>query len=88
MSVAEKFKTEGDGEGTGGGYIKSAELDQGMALEVVSMEVFTPDNPQYGVSNKYGPGGVLEKENWFVTKGLLEEGQSFRYKFTIPYLFR
>lgn len=78
--VASEFKTEGTGGLT---YIKGAEFDSGMNVEVVSMTKFTPENPDYGVKNTYGPGGVVTKEHWFVKNGVLKEGESFKYTFKI-----
>ncbi len=63
-------------------FIKGADFDgEGLALEFVKMDVFTPTDPQYGVSNSYGPGAKLVKENYFVKNGKLKEGESFKYTF-------
>jgi len=63
-------------------FIKGADFDgEGLNLEFVKMEVFTPTDAQYGVKNTYGMGGKLEKENYFVKNKKLEEGQSFKYYF-------
>lgn len=63
-------------------FIKGAEFDgEGLRLEVVKMEKFTPADSQYGVKNQYGAGGVIAKKNYFVDKGILNEGESFRYSF-------
>lgn len=78
--VASEFKTESTGGLT---YIKGSEFDSGMNVEVVSMTKFTPENPDYGVKNTYGPGGVVTKEHWFVKNSVLKEGESFKYTFKI-----
>lgn len=83
MSVADKFKVEKEESGSTTSFLKSKDMDNGIALTVVSMDVFTPENAEYGITNTYGPGGVLKKENWFISKGLLKEGQSFRYTFKV-----
>lgn len=63
-------------------FIKGAEFDgEGLQLEFLKMEKFTPADAQYGVKNQYGAGGVITKPNYFVSKGLLNEGESFRYYF-------
>ncbi len=64
-------------------FIKGADFDSGLEVEVVGMEKFTPSNAEYGVKNTYGAGGVVIKENWFVKQGLLKEGESFKYKFKV-----
>jgi len=81
--VASEFRTEGDAPATGGTFLKGIEFDNGLTLTVVGMEKFTPANPEYGVKNNYGPGGVVTKENWFVKKGILKEGESFKYRFIV-----
>lgn len=69
---------------TGGSFIGAEEFDgDGLVLEVVGMEKITPNNPKFGVKNEYGAGGVVTKENWFIEKGLLDEGQTFSYKFKV-----
>ena len=75
----------GDFKSTGGSssFIKGADFDNGMNVEVVSMAKFTPSNPDYGIKNTYGAGGVVTKENWFVKQGILKEGESFKYTFII-----
>lgn len=78
--VASQYKTES----SGGSFLKGVDFDgNGLTLEVISMDVFTPENPKYGVSNSYGAGGVVTKENWFVSKGILKEGESFKYRFIL-----
>lgn len=63
-------------------FIKGAEFDgEGLTLEVVSMEKFTPSEAKYGVVNEYGPGGIVTKANYFVKNGLLKEGETFKYTF-------
>jgi hypothetical protein len=67
-------------------FIKGTEFDgQGLTLEVVGMEKYKPelgaDGKDYGVKNTYGAGGVLTKEHYLVSKKILEEGQTFKYKF-------
>jgi hypothetical protein len=63
-------------------YLKGIEFDsEGLELEVVRMEKFTPEDSKYGVKNTYGAGGVVEKEHWFIKNGILKEGESFRYVF-------
>jgi len=78
VGVASGYKTEG-----GTNFIKGADFDSGMTVEVVGMTKFTPSDPKYGVKNQYGAGGVLTKENWFIKQGLLEEGDSFKYTFKV-----
>ena len=75
----------GDFKSTGGSssFIKGADFDNGMNVEVVSMAKFTPSNPDYGIKNTYGAGGVVTKENWFVKQGILKEGESFKYTFIV-----
>lgn len=64
-------------------FLRGADFDgDGQILTVVGVEKFKPENPKYGVKNTYGAGGVLEKKHWFIDKGLLEEGESFKYRFT------
>lgn len=75
--VANEYKTEQ----ADSSFIKGADFDAGLTLEVFGMEKFTPSDPKYGVKNVYGPGGVVTKENWFVKKGILKEGESFKYRF-------
>ena len=64
-------------------FIKGIEFatEKGLELEVVGMEVITPDDVKYGVSHTYGAGGVITKENWLVKSGICKEGQSLRYNF-------
>lgn len=78
--VADDFVGESSG---GSSFLKGADFDGGLEVEVVGMEKFTPSDPKYGVKNTYGAGGVVTKENWFVKKGILEEGQSFKYSFVV-----
>lgn len=82
MGITQQYG--GGGESTGSSkFLKGASFDgEGQKLVVVGMEKFTPEDPKYGVKNEYGAGGVVTKENWFVKEGILEEGQSFKYKFT------
>lgn len=73
-----------DGE-TGGvsRFMKGADFDgEGQKVVVVGIESFMPADAQYGIKNIYGVGGVVAKANWFIKEGILEEGQSFKYKFT------
>ncbi len=79
QGVANEFKSEAPASN----FIKGTDFDAGLQLEVVGMDKFTPENPDFGVKHQYGAGGVVTKENWFVSKGILEEGQSFRYKFIV-----
>lgn len=63
-------------------FIKGVEFDgEGLRLEFVKMDKFTPRDAKYGVANQYGAGGVLVKENYFVKNGKLAEGESFKYSF-------
>ena len=62
--------------------MKGADFDgDGLKLEVVKMEKFTPKDDKYGVKNTYGAGGVVTKEHWFIKNNLLKEGESFKYTF-------
>lgn len=78
LGVASNFKTEG-----GSSFIKGADFDGGLNVEVVGMTKFTPKDPNYGVKHTYGAGGAITKENWFVKQGLLNEGESFKYTFIV-----
>ena len=78
--VANEFKSESTGTSN---YLKGVDFDNGLDVEVVSMQKFTPSNPDYGIKNTYGAGGVVTKENWFVKQGILKEGESFKYKFQV-----
>ena len=80
--VANEFMSEAPA-GAGTTFIKGMEFDNGMDVEVVGMEKFTPENSDYGIKNTYGAGGVVTKENWFVKQGILKEGESFKYKFKV-----
>lgn len=67
-------------------FIKGMEFDgEGLTLEVVGMEKYTPelgaDGKDYGAKSTYGPKGVLVKENYLVSKKVLEEGQTLKYRF-------
>lgn len=64
-------------------FLKGTDFDSGLELEVVGMEKFTPENSDFGVKHQYGAGGKVIKENWFVNKGILKEGESFKYKFLV-----
>ena len=78
--VAGEYKTEGGGSN----FLKGSDFDgEGLVVEVVSMEKFTPSDPKFGVKNTYGAGGKLEHENWFVKQGILKEGESFRYSLSV-----
>lgn len=79
IGVASDFVTEVGSSA----FLKGANFDEGLDVEVVSMSKFTPSNPDYGIKNTYGAGGVVTKENWFVKQGILEEGQSFKYTFIV-----
>lgn len=79
QGVANEFKSEAPVSN----FLKGADFDGGLELEVVGMEKFTPENPDFGVKHQYGAGGKVIKENWFVNKGILAEGQSFKYKFKV-----
>ena len=68
------------------GYIKGSEFDgEGLKLEVVGMEVYTPkkgeNGEDYGAKHTYGAGGVITKENYLIKEGILKEGETFKYKF-------
>lgn len=76
-SVADEFKVERKESN----FLKGADFDSGLELEVVKMEKFTPADEKYGVKNTYGAGGVVTKEHWFIKNGLLKEGESFKYTF-------
>lgn len=80
--IAEGYKSDSVNEG-GSKFLKGSDFDSGLVVEAVSMEKFTPSDAKYGVKNTYGAGGKLEKENWFVKKGILEEGQSFQFTFIV-----
>lgn len=80
QGVAGAYKNESTGASN---YLKGVAFDTGLDVEVVSMEKFTPSNPDYGIKNTYGAGGVVTKENWFVKQGILKEGESFKYKFLV-----
>lgn len=85
MGIMDEFKKEGDsGEvATGSRFLKGVDFDvEGQILTVVGMEKFVPENSEYGIKNVYGAGGKIVKENYFVKEGILEEGQSFKYRFT------
>ncbi len=78
---------ENQEDGNSLSYIKGSDFDgNGLKLTVVGMEVITPtkgtNGEDYGAKNTYGVGGKLEKENFLIKKGVLKEGQSFRYNFT------
>lgn len=78
--VAAEFKTDIGGSS----FLKGADFDgAGLSVEVVSMGKFTPSDPQYGIKNTYGAGGVVTKENWFIKQGILIEGESFKYNFIV-----
>jgi hypothetical protein len=63
-------------------FIKGADFDgEGLVLEFVRSEVFTPMDAKFGASHNYGPGGVITKENYLVKNGKLKEGESFKYYF-------
>ena len=80
VGVAEEYRTE---QGSSN-FLKGADFDgEGLDVEVVGMEKFTPSDPKYGVKHTYGAGGAVTKENWFVKQGILEEGQSFKYSFIV-----
>jgi hypothetical protein len=79
VGVAGDFKTAS----SGGSFIKSSEFDNGLTVEVVGMNKFTPNDPKYGVKNEYGAGGAVIKEHWFVKNGILAEGESFKYTFLV-----
>lgn len=77
-NVADEFIVES----VGGSFLKGADFDgDGLKLEVVKMEKFTPKDDKYGVKNTYGAGGVVTKEHWFIKNNLLKEGESFKYTF-------
>jgi hypothetical protein len=80
QGVAGAYKQESS---AGSVYLKGADFDGGLDVVVVSMEKFTPTNPDYGIKNTYGAGGVVTKENWFVKQGILKEGESFKYTFEV-----
>lgn len=63
-------------------FIKGADFDgEGLTLEYVRTEVFTPTDAKFGASHNYGPGGVVTKENYLVKNGKLQEGETFKYVF-------
>ncbi len=67
----------------GSKFLKGADFDgNGLDLVVVGVEVFTPENADYGVKHTYGTGGIVTRENWLIKNGILQEGQTFKYKFT------
>src|SRR5574343_878391 len=79
------FENQSQSEGKAP-FIKGIEFDgDGLRLEVVGMEKYIPekgeDGKDYGVKNTYGAGGVLVKEHYLVGKGVLKEGETFKYKF-------
>lgn len=77
-SVSDEFEVERPESA----FLKGVDFDgDGKTLEVVKMDKFTPEDPQYGVKNEYGAGGVVTKEHWFIKNGLLKEGESFKYTF-------
>lgn len=76
-SVSDEFELERKESN----FLKGADFDGGLELEVVKMEKFTPADDKYGVKNTYGAGGVVTKEHWFIKNGLLKEGESFKYSF-------
>ena len=77
-NVADEFIVES----VGGSFLKGADFDgDGLKLEVVKMEKFTPKDDKYGVKNTYGAGGVVTKEHCFIKNNLLKEGESFKYTF-------
>jgi hypothetical protein len=80
QGVAGGFKSE---QSTVSSYLKGVDFDNGLDVVVVSMEKFTPTNPDYGIKNTYGAGGIVTKENWFVKQGILKEGESFKYTFGV-----
>jgi hypothetical protein len=88
MGIMDAYKSMGgehvEGETTGvSRFMKGADFEgEGQKVVVVGCEKFIPSDPQYGVKNNYGAGGVVVKQNWFVKEGILEEGQSFKYRFT------
>src|SRR3990167_5088547 len=78
--VASDYRNEVQGSN----FLKGADFDgEGLVVEVVGMEKFTPGDPKFGIKNTYGAGGVVVKENWFIKQGILEEGQSFKYSFVV-----
>lgn len=78
--VASEYRTGNQGSSS---FIKGADFDGGLEVEVIGMEKFTPNDPKFGVHNIYGAGGVVTKKNWFVKEGILNEGESFKYKFKV-----
>lgn len=79
--VANNLKPENTGSSN---FLKGSDFDgEGLVVEVVGMEKFTPEDSKYGIKNTYGAGGVLEKENWFIKQGILVEGESFKYSFNV-----
>lgn len=78
--VAGEFKKEVGSSS----FLKGTDFDgDGLAVEVVGMAKFTPNDSKYGVKHVYGAGGVVTKENWFVKQGILAEGESFKYNFMV-----
>jgi hypothetical protein len=87
-TITEGFGFENKAQSEGlAPFIKGTEFDgEGLTLEVVGMEKYTPelgsDGKDYGVKNTYGAGGVIVKEHYLVGKKILKEGETFKYKFT------
>lgn len=85
MSITDGFGLENNENETNSEspFLKGIEFatEEGLILEVVNMQVITPDDAKFGVSHTYGAGGVITKENWLVKTEVLKEGQSLRYNF-------
>lgn len=77
QGVSSRFKVVSESN-----FLKGVDFDgEGLILEVVGMDKIVASDPKFGIKNEYGAGGVVTKENWFITNDLLEEGETFRYTF-------
>ena len=74
VGVADEFVVERQSS-----FLKGADFDGGLTLEIVKMEKFVPADKKYGVHNYLVDGAI--KENWFIKSGLLKDGETFRYTF-------
>lgn len=82
MTITDAFGLEHEERSGVSPFLKGIDFDgDGQILEVVGMEVFTPNDAKFGVKNIYGAGGIIEKENFLVKKGVCKEGQSIKWRF-------